>query len=148
MTEMTGGCMCGRVRYRAEISDDKAYLCHCRMCQRATGGVSIAYRNMKRADVRWEREPEHYHSSPIAKRGFCAECGTTLTFQFSDEESENMDLTVGSFDDPSRFRPAHHFGVESMHRAWINTEGLPEYRTDEYQKLVDKWVAATGKLPD
>ena len=147
MTEMTGGCMCGRIRYTAEVRDDKAYLCHCRMCQRATGGVSIAYRNMKRADVRWEREPEHYHSSPIAKRGFCAECGTTLTFQFSDEESENMDVTVGSFDDPSRFRPVHHFGVESMHSAWINTEGLPEYRTDEHQPLVDRWMKTIGKLP-
>ena len=38
-----------------------------------------------------------------------------------------MDLTVASFDDPSPFKPKHHFGVESLHRAWINTEGLPEY---------------------
>ena len=37
-----------------------------------------------------------------------------------------MDLTVASFDDPSRFMPKHHFGAESMHRAWLNTEGLPE----------------------
>ena len=35
-----------------------------------------------------------------------------------------MDLTVASFDDPSRFRPKHHFGAESMHRAWLNTDGL------------------------
>ena len=41
-----------------------------------------------------------------------------------------MDLTVASFDDPSRFVPKHHFGAESMHRAWLNTEGLPEKRTD------------------
>ena len=38
---MTGGCACGRIRYSVAIADDKAYLCHCRMCQRATGGVSI-----------------------------------------------------------------------------------------------------------
>ena len=139
--------MCGRIRYTAKIEDDKAYLCHCRMCQRATGGVSIAYKNMKRADVRWDREPDYYHSSPIARRGFCSECGTTLTFEFSDGESENMDLTIGSFDDPSRFKPAHHFGVESLHRAWINTEGLPEYRTEEHQPLVDRWMKTVGKLP-
>ncbi len=40
-----------------------------------------------------------------------------------------MDLTVASFDDPSRFKPKHHFGAESIHRAWLNTEGLPERRT-------------------
>jgi hypothetical protein len=34
-----------------------------------------------------------------------------------------------------------------MHRAWLNTDGLPEKRTDEYQLLVDKWVEATGEFP-
>ena len=58
-----------------------------------------------------------------------------------------MDLTVASFDDPSRFVPKHHFGAESIHRAWINTEGLPEMRTQDYPKLVGKWVDATGKFP-
>ena len=51
------------------------------------------------------------------------------------------------FDDPSRFVPKHHFGAEGMHRAWLNTDGLPEKRTEDYQKLVDKWVDATGNFP-
>jgi hypothetical protein len=143
---MAGGCACGRIRYTAQVADDDAYLCHCRMCQRATGGVSIAFKNMKKADVRWEREPDWFASSPIAARPFCAVCGTSLGFAFPD--SDNMDLTVGSFDDPSRFRPKHHFGAESMHRAWLDTTGLPEYRTDEHQPLTDRWINATGKLPD
>jgi hypothetical protein len=58
-----------------------------------------------------------------------------------------MDLTVASFDEPSRFRPKHHFGAESMHHAWVNTEGLPEKRTEDYQLLVQKWVDATGLFP-
>ena len=143
--EMSGGCACGRVRYTAAIEDDAAYLCHCRMCQRATGGVSIAFKNLAKAAVRWEHEPDYYVSSPIARRGYCARCGTSLTFEFPD--SDKMDLTVGSFDEPGRFVPKHHFGAESMHRAWLNTEGLPEYRTDQYQPLVDRWVKATGKVP-
>src|SRR3954468_848192 len=109
--DMEGGCQCGRVRYTATIHDDDAYLCHCRMCQRATGGVSIAFKNMKKTDVRFEREPDYYASSPIAHRPYCRECGTPLGFAFPD--SENMDLTIGSFDDPGRFRPTHHFGAES-----------------------------------
>lgn len=144
--EMTGGCACGRVRFSARIDDDEAYLCHCRMCQRATGSVSIAFKNLKKADVAWQSEPDWYASSPIARRPYCRECGTSLGFAFPD--SENIDLTIASFDDPSRFRPKHHFGVESLHRSWINTEGLPEYRTDEYQPLVDRWIAATGKMPE
>ena len=115
------------------------------MCQRATGSVSIAFKTLKQADVAWDREPDWYASSPIARRPYCRECGTSLGFAYGD--SDKMDLTVGSFDDPSRFRPKHHFGAESLHRAWINTEGLPEHRTDEYKPLVDRWVNATGSFP-
>lgn len=144
--QMTGGCACGRVRYSVLIDDDEAYLCHCRMCQRSTGSVSIALKGVKQKDVRWEQEPDWFDSSPIAQRPFCRECGTSLGFKFKDG-SDNMDLTVASFDDPSRFAPKHHFGAESMHRAWLNTEALPEIRTENYQKLVDKWVDATGSFP-
>ena len=144
--EMTGGCACGRVRYTVKIADDEAYLCHCRMCQRSTGSIAIAFKKVKQADVAWGHQPDWYDSSPIAVRPYCRECGTSFGFRFKDG-SENMDLTVASFDDPSRFRPKHHFGAESMHRAWLNTDGLPEMRTGDYQKLVDKWVDATGEVP-
>ena len=63
------------------------------------------------------------------------------------EGGDKMDLTVASFDDPSSFVPKHHFGAESIHRAWLSTEGLPEQRSEDYQPLVDKWVDATGKFP-
>ena len=144
--DMQGGCQCGRVRYTVTITDDDAYLCHCRMCQRATGGVSIAFKNVKKANVRWTREPDRYQSSPIASRGFCSACGTPLTFDFPD--SKNMDLTVGSFDDPYGFRPVHHYAVESWHEAWLDTRGLPTYRTDQNKSVVDRWMKTVGKLPD
>lgn len=144
---MTGGCACGKVRYAATVDPMGAYLCHCRMCQRATGSVSIAFVNAPVDQVEWQSQPDWFDSSPIARRPFCATCGTALGFAFK-EDSDKMDLTVASFDDPTPFRPKHHFGVESLHRAWLNTEGLPEYRTDDYQKLVDKWVAATGRMPE
>lgn len=147
MTTMTGGCACGKVRFEADVDNDEAYLCHCRMCQRATGSISIAFKNLKQANVRWLSEPDWFDSSPIALRPYCSGCGTSFGFQFK-KGSPNMDLTVASFDDPSRFKPTSHFGAESIHRAWINTEGLPEHRTDEHQPLVDRWIAATGKMPE
>jgi hypothetical protein len=147
MTGMAGGCMCGRVRYTARIDSDDAYLCHCRMCQRASGNVSLALKNVRQADVSWSQEPDYYQSSPIARRGFCAACGTSLTFQYL-AGTDKMDLIVGTFDDPSRFKPNAHFGAESMHRAWIDTTDLPETRSDDYQPLNDRWMTAIGKLPD
>lgn len=148
MAEMEGGCLCGKVRYTAEIDNDDAYLCHCRMCQRASGNVSLALKGIKRSNVTWQNEPDRYQSSPFAQRGFCASCGTSLTFEFSDGSSENMDLTVASFDDPSAFKPKHHFGAESIHRSWLNTEGLKEMRTEDYEPIVERWMKSVGKLPD
>ena len=143
---MTGGCACGRVRFTATIDNDEAYLCHCRMCQRATGSLSIAFKNLKRANVRWDAAPDWYDSSPIARRPYCRECGTSLGFQFR-EGSENMDLTVAAFDEPGYFRPTSHFGAEGIHRAWLNTEGLKEMRTDEHKPLVERWEKAAGGMP-
>lgn len=146
---VTGGCQCGRIRYAVAIEDDDAYLCHCRMCQRATGGVSIAFKNVRVADVAWiAKEPDRFASSPIANRGFCRDCGTPLTFEFSDGESETLDLTVGSFDDPARFRPTRNFAVESRHAAWVDTSGLPDMRSQDNPSTRDRWIKALGKLPD
>ena len=47
---MAGGCLCGRVRYEVIVESKDAYWCHCRMCQKATGGIAAAFvRNAVRA---------------------------------------------------------------------------------------------------
>lgn len=142
---MTGGCMCKDKRYTAEVTNDEAYLCHCRMCQLSAGNVSLALMNVKRSDVRWEKEPDRYTSSPIAVRGFCATCGTTLTYEGNG--TDMMDLTVGSFDEPGWFRCTSHSGAESIHREWLDTTGLPETRTEDLAHIKKKWIDATGKMP-
>ena len=147
MTEaMTGGCQCGRVRYSARIDSDDAYLCHCRMCQRASGNVSIAFVTVAKTDVAWDAEPDWYASSPIARRPFCATCGTPLGFQY--HEGETMDLHVATFDDPSRFVPRHHYGVDTRLAHWRDTTELPDYKLTDSAKTVALWMNAIGKLPD
>ena len=147
MPTMNGGCQCGRVRYSAQVADHDAYLCHCRMCQRATGGVSIAFKNLAKSDVAWEREPDWYASSPIARRPFCRECGTPLGFAFND--SERMDLTVGSFDDPADFVPTEHSGTEGLHEAWLDTRDLPRARSDDPGgSVAARWHAAGLEVPE
>ena len=113
---------CGSPR---TIANDEAYLCHCRMCQRATGSVSIAFKNCQAGRRAWHASP----TGTTARRsrgGPIARLRHSLGFQFK-EGSEKMDLTVAAFDDPSRFRPTIISAPRSMHRAWLNTEGLPEY---------------------
>ncbi len=144
--QATGGCQCGRVRYSVTLADDEAYLCHCRMCQRATGGVSIAFTLVDAAAVTWTgEERDRYRSSPFAQRGFCSACGTPLTYESDDYDK--IDLTVGSFDDPARFHPVAHSGVESWHPQWLDTRGLPTQRTDENERIANRWIETLGRLP-
>ena len=142
---MSGGCACGRIRFDARVASDDAYLCHCRMCQRASGNVSLAMVGIEQSAVSWSREPDWYRSSPIAERPFCAACGTSLGFRYL-EGTTRMDLTVAAFDDASRFRPTAHFGAESIHEAWLDTSTLPRTRADAYDKLVARWKAV-GEEP-
>ena len=143
---MTGGCQCGRVRYRADTEKAEAYLCHCRMCQRATGGVAAAFVQVPTDAVTWDNEPDWYQSSPIAKRPFCSRCGTPLGFIFLD--GEGLDLTVGSFDDPSGFVPVAHAGAESMHEAWLDTSELPRQTSATTDSVARRWKAAGLEVPE
>ncbi|MES2001670.1 MAG: GFA family protein [Pseudomonadota bacterium] len=144
---MSGGCACGKVRYTAQVASDEAYLCHCRMCQRSSGNVSLAMMGIEQAAVEWAGEPDWYRSSAIAERPFCARCGTSLGFRYIDGTSK-MDLTVASFDDPSRFKPTSHFGAESIHEAWLDTTALKRVRSDEYQPLVERWAQSGAAMPE
>ena len=139
---LTGGCQCGRIRYRATLESGDAYLCHCRMCQRATGGFAAAFVNLPKAAVLWSHAPDWHQSSPIARRPFCAQCGSPLGFAFNDGET-----MLGSFDDPSGFRPVGHFGVEGLHEAWLDTSALPRKCSAETESVASRWQAAGLDVP-
>ncbi|HEX8058703.1 MAG TPA: GFA family protein [Novosphingobium sp.] len=144
---LTGGCQCGRVRYTATIENDDAYLCHCRMCQRATGGFAASFVQVPSDAVTWDKAPDWYQSSPIAKRPFCSACGTPLGFTFI-ENYQNIDLTVGSFDDPSAFVPVLHSGAEGMHEAWLDTRDLERYYSATTESVAGRWKAAGMEVPE
>ena len=142
-TALTGGCLCGRVRFEARPEKREGYYCHCRMCQLAVGNTRAAFINLRKEQVTWTGEaPSYYASSKIAKRGFCSNCGTPLSFEFL--ESERLDLTVGAFDEPAALRPSSHFAVESRVENWHADDGLPGERLDASEKLTARWKAAYG----
>jgi hypothetical protein len=140
---LEGGCLCGRVRYRASPEHRAGYYCHCRMCQLAFGNTRAAYFNLRKSDVQWLGAPAYYASSKIARRGFCSHCGTPLSFEFLD--SDRMDLSVGSLDEPAAMKPTEHFAVESRIAAWHVPDGLPESRLDSNERIAQRWREAYGE---
>jgi hypothetical protein len=139
---LEGGCLCGRVRYRAAPDHRDGYYCHCRMCQLAFGNTRTAYFNLRKTEVLWLAPPAWYASSKIARRAFCSHCGTPLAFEFLD--SERMDLSVGSLDHPSTMKPVEHTAIESCVAGWHVPDGLPESRLDTNERIAQRWRAAYG----
>ena len=109
---LTGGCQCGALRYRVAAPFRDAGLCHCRMCQKASGGPFMAFAQTQDGSLRWERgELSVFRSSEIAERGFCAACGTPLTYR--NLRTGGISLSIGSLDDPNAVAPKWQLGVES-----------------------------------
>ena len=136
----SGGCQCGAVRFRAGRLG-RASICHCRMCQKAFGGFFGPY--VDAFDLEWTRgAPKHFASSNKARRGFCPECGTQLTFETEDGPPN---LAIGAFDRPQDIEPVLQIGLDSKlpyaddlaslpHRAPAETEQLAGY----YESVVSR----------
>lgn len=107
--DFTGGCQCGAVRFAVSGPLGRASICHCRMCQKAFGafyGPLVAAPGLT-----WTRgAPAHFQSSNRARRGFCRDCGTPLTFEPDDGPVE---LAIGAFDEPARIPPTIQHGLEA-----------------------------------
>jgi hypothetical protein len=107
-----GGCQCGAVRYRATQFLDSSHICHCRMCQKAVGNFFAALIGIPREAFAWTRgQPALFRSSDPVTRGFCRDCGTPLLYDYHD--SQHLNVTTGSLDDPSLFPPQAQFGTEA-----------------------------------
>jgi hypothetical protein len=111
-TEISGGCQCGAVRYHATEMVDNAHICHCRMCQKAVGNLFAALVAAPRDALTWTRgTPAVFKSSAHVARGFCANCGTPLFYDYV--AGERVNLTMGSLDHPEQFLPQEQFGIEA-----------------------------------
>ena len=125
----TGGCQCGAVRYALYVRPQNAHVCHCRMCQRATGGVFAALAGAPKGDFAWTQgEPAVFRSSNLATRAYCRDCGTPLSFSYDSPEARFY-VTIGSLDDPGAVPAERQYGVESK-LSWVQfCEALPQEAT-------------------
>jgi hypothetical protein len=109
MPKLTGGCLCGAVRYKLPGAAQIEFSCHCRDCQYVSGGAPTHVIVMRSEDVTLTKgQPKEYWSTSAKGRRvarlFCAECGVPL-FSKSEKHPQYLAVKVGSLDDPSGFRP-------------------------------------------
>jgi hypothetical protein len=121
--DYVGGCQCGKVRYQASGPRDRSSICHCRMCQKASGGPFMAFVRFPADQVHWTSPPAIFASSNYVERGFCRDCGTPLTYR--NITGANVSLTINSLDDPESVRPEQVFSPETV-VTWCSVVlGLP-----------------------
>jgi hypothetical protein len=127
----TGGCQCGAIRYAFYAPLENAHVCHCRMCQRATGGVFAALAGTAPGNFAWTRgTPGYFASSNLARRAFCSSCGTPLSFRY-ELPTARMYATIGSLDEPDKAAIVKQFGIESR-LPWVKfCEDVPAERTGQ-----------------
>jgi len=94
---MTGHCLCGAVTVRiAGPHDPRPGACHCRMCQRWSGGLFLCF-NADAGGVTVDGPVTRFASSDIAERAFCSVCGSHLWMR--DNTGKTYDLMPGLFDE-------------------------------------------------
>jgi hypothetical protein len=145
MTNVAGGCQCGAIRYHVVGALEHPHICHCRMCQKATGNYFLPVGRARWADVRFTRgEPAWFSSSDLTRRGFCSGCGTPL---FQEIKSFGvLQIALGSLDDPAAIPPVFQCGTESR-MPWHNKlAGLPDSPASE--KWYAKVASSNHQHPD
>jgi hypothetical protein len=116
-----GGCLCGATRYRAVGPATNRCCCHCRSCRGASGAPYVAWITVPAAGFSLTRGGlETFRSSEPVTRGFCAGCGTALTYAHRRRPGE-LDVTVATLDDPAAAPPSATSGCRSSSPGWCWT---------------------------
>jgi hypothetical protein len=144
---LAGGCQCGAVRYRLTAGPTGVNVCHCRMCQKASGGPFMAFGGVRLSEfVVTNGAIATFESSDIAERGFCAQCGTPLTYRGFG--SDRVSVTLGSLDDPAAVEPTTQLGVESRIPWLVGSLSLPEIRIEQWLAKKNVEVVHNHQHPD
>jgi hypothetical protein len=120
---LSGGCLCGGIRFEVEEPTKWCAHCHCSLCRRAHGagyvtwfGCDLDRFRITAGDdlVRW------YRSTPQARRGFCSVCGSTLFFA-GDRWPDEMHVALAAMDGAIDREPQAHVFFDSG-ADWVHVD--------------------------
>jgi hypothetical protein len=140
---VSGGCLCGAVRFEGEAFMRSAYYCHCRICQKSSGAPFEIGVRIKAGTLRFTKgAPTYYRSSSFSKRGFCGTCGSRLLWAPTDSKNEwSTNVAVCALDNPADVRPSCHTYTDTK-LPWLHIpDGLPGFTAPEMPPVVARWKA-------
>ena len=124
---LSGGCLCGAVRYEAQGEPFGSGVCHCRTCRKANGAPMVAWFSVKAAAFTLVSGAlTRFASSDHAERGFCKICGSQIVFD-DHRYPDEIDIATASLDDEGAVTPEFHIWTRSQ-LPWVKlADGLPTY---------------------
>ena len=140
----TGGCLCGRVRYRLAEAPKGYGACHCGMCRKFSGGIELGA-EVKPGGITWDGEENIgvYKSSDWAERGFCKICGSSLFWRLTMEGPMQglLSLSAGSLDSLE--------GLEMNIEVYIDSKPAGHAFAGDHKRMTEAEVMAmVGAVPE
>jgi hypothetical protein len=131
-TLFSGGCACGAIRYESTAEPAIMLHCHCRDCQRSSGGPFSSFVIVPTEAFKLLQGSLRFHDSPShaggkTHRGFCPDCGSPLVAK-SDSAAQFAAIRAGSLDDPSWFNPQVDVWTSDAHPWHQMNPTLPKFQ--------------------
>jgi hypothetical protein len=139
-----GGCACGKVRYRLTAAPLIVHACHCRDCQRLTGGAFATNIWIERNRV----DTDHTALRSVMLKGgsgkphevfSCPQCGTAIYSKYHAAPGDTVLLRAGTLDRPENVQPDVHIFTRSKLPWFQLPEGVPAFAT--FYKIAEFWPA-------
>lgn len=127
----SGGCACGTVRYQSTAAPVLMLQCHCRDCQRSSGGPFSSFVVVPKEAFKLLQGELRFHASPseasgVTRRGFCPECGSPIAAQ-PDAVPNIVAIRAASLDDPSWFKSQMEVWTCDAHPWDILNPAVPKF---------------------
>lgn len=128
---LTGGCLCGGVRFEITEPLGAARWCHCSRCRRRTGAPASPQARVVPGSFRivagGELVREYVPADGGFLKAFCSTCGSAL-YGRHPQEAQTLSVRLGAFDGDPGVRPASHQHVASeVHWLPFPDDGLPRH---------------------
>ena len=104
-----GGCQCGAVRYEVSGEAKHIALCHCNDCRKSSGAPMVSWAAFSEGEFTVTKgEIATFNSSGKTMRGFCAKCGTGISYRNEEFLPGIVDIQSVTLDDPDSLVPTAH----------------------------------------
>ena len=124
-----GHCLCRAIEFAYECTPNWILYCHCESCRRAASAPVVTWISVLRASFRFTKgQPRYYRSSTQAKRAFCGDCGSPMTYE-NDQLADEVHLYAASLADPSNIEVSRHVFTEEQLDWFEVHDDLPRYAT-------------------